>query len=783
MIIYKITNMKHTKYNLVFLTILGCMTLSSCTTETPNENYHSITYFDSDNYTLTGPTEAKAGDEITFNITDIKEGYYVDYFLINNVRHDENKFIMADYNTVVEAILSSEEGGNAYYISFANSANGVVASSKYEAMPGEEVPLYIKAKEGYRLKEIKANDVYLTFQENKVGEYYAHYIMQNRDLQVEATFTPIERLIQDYAYSFKMGDSPSSAQSFWKFKYGQDCFEVEVAVVDSTIVDTDSIDVWQKDGVEFQICLSSESNHPEEAKALRFLLACNGRYYVQRVHSDSTYYRLGDGVGYQYGKNFRNEAIECTYAVNGFDGYYVKAYIGYDLFGTDYQGALNNLTFAPAMRDSTAYNYSSKTLSTSWASTSITMTASNMDYYMDTAYHCNWFNPRSYLGIKENQIIVDRYFTHETDLLLIGDSYTMSKYYGSLYDDFKDIKVSTVGFGSSKTYDWTNKRNLKLAETIQPKNIFIHIGGNDFYGGASLETTFSNLQCMINTLKSYVPNVNIYLMSLLRRCWRFDEEEIYTKITQYNSLIDTTYKADQQVHVINLTDKFIRADGTGNQSMFTDDTHPNSYGNAVISNALRKAMGLPLLSDSEKFGSYKNAVATNGFTYEEVGEDTYLRQTNSMSRFSDRYVYFKQDLGNEFTSSAYFNASTFYNGDTRPKFGYILNDGEQQLYFFIDTNDYYEIKNIGLATRTNGKNGTYNYNAVPTKPFTIYFGGDDFTKLSVQLENGNYNFYVEDYLYASYSASFFTNEVSIGFFSFNTQLNVKNPTITLGGTN
>ena len=47
-------------------------------------------------------------------------------------------------------------------------------------------------------------------------------------------------------------------------------------------------------------------------------------------------------------------------------------------------------------------------------------------------------------------------------------------------------------------------------------------------------------------------------------------------------------------------------------------------GCAVISNATRSAMGLPLLSDSERFGSYKNAIATNGFSYEEIEENAFI---------------------------------------------------------------------------------------------------------------------------------------------------------------
>ena len=205
----------------------------------------------------------------------------------------------------------------------------------------------------------------------------------------------------------------------------------------------------------------------------------------------------------------------------------------------------------------------------------------------------------------------------------MGDSYTIVSMYGSLYDDFKDIDVSTIGFGSSKTTDWNNSRNITLVKTIAPKNIFLHIGGNDIYGGADPTTTYNNLYYMINTLKSYAPNVDIYLMTLLYRTHRFDTDTL-NKVATYNNLIKEGYKADQKVHIIDVTDKFLRDDGTGNESMFTDSTHPNSYGCAVISNATRSAMGLPLLSDSERFGSYKNAIATNGFSYEEIEENAFI---------------------------------------------------------------------------------------------------------------------------------------------------------------
>ena len=775
-------NMKCKKIAYLVLPLIASMTFSACSNQSPSEDdaFYSISYFESEQYTLSGPTQAKAGQEVNFSISDIASGYCLDYFLVNNVKQESNTFVMPKYDTLVEAILTTSDE-NTYDITFGTYREGTIASNMETAKAGTEVPIFVKANSGYRLNKIKANDVYLTTKENQSGQYYAHTIMQNKPLHITAEFVRLETQMSEYAFSMRGGDEANSAQSFWKFEYGQEGLNLEVSVIDQTIVAPGFIasQIWQKDGVELQICLESTSNITEEAKALRFLFTCDGLYYAQRVKSDKTYYRTGEGMNIRYNQNFYVNSVYCKEAVNGFNGYVIKAFIGYELFNTDYQGAYGKLTFAPAMRDSTSYDYSTKKLSTSWKSTTMTMTATNMNPYMDTLYHCNWFNPRSYLRIARNGTVEDRYLDVDTDVLFIGDSYTIVSCYGSLYDDWSDVETSTVGFGSSTSYDWATGRCLSLATKINPRNIVVHIGGNDFYlKNYTVSDALMNTKTMINSLLSDLPNVNIYFVLLLYRAYHYNEEKI-GMVNSFNTGIKEAYQSNSRVKFCDVTSKFVRSDGTANESMFFDSTHPNSYGCAVISNELRTLMGLPKLSDSERFGSHGNAVATNGFTYEEVNSDTYLRQRNSISKFSDRYVYFKQDLTGNFTSSAYFNAEGFYNDDSHPKFGYILNDGEQQLYYFIDTNDYYERKAVGLATRTNGRDGTYNYNALPSKTLNIFFSDDDYTKLTVTKEGNKYCFYVNDYKYGEYADSFFEHDVSIGFFSFNTKLNIKNP--TLGG--
>ena len=769
--------------------ILLCMTVgcslkdnpSSGGSELPGNNIFSITYFQSEDYVLEGPEEAKAGTEVSFTINEIKEGYCLDYFLVNNQVNEGNTFVMPNHNTFVEAVLTVVED-SVFPVVLNQTENGVVATNVESAKPGTEIPLYVEANQGYRLNKITANGVELTIQNNGNRRYYAHTIMQNKTLIVESEFVRLEHQMTDYEFSLRGGDSSNSATSYWKFNYDQDGINVEVCVVDSTPIYNGSLSVWQRDNVEFQMCLATESNRPQDSKVIRCLLACDGRYYMQRVRSDSAYYPYGRYVDYQYGKNFFNDAVLCAQEVNGFDGYVVKAFFGYDIFDTNYEEAYGHMTFAPAMRDATLYNYSTGKLTSVWKSTSITMAVAYMGTYINSDYHCQWFNPRTYININGDGSLTDRYLTLDTDLLFMGDSYTIVTRYGSMYDDFSDLKVSTVGFGASQTTDWlaNNAKALNLVQIVNPRNIAVHIGGNDLYGSANLDTTIANAKQMVSHMLDSCPDAKIYLMTLAIRNYNVSTAQT-TKINTFNSSITSFYENNARVKVINITDGLLDYGNMPHPGVFTDNTHMNAFGYAMVSNLIREAMGLSKLSDSEQFGSFNKVWATNGFVVEEENNHLYLRQRNSMATFGDRYIYFKQDHSTEtkFTAGAEFNigGSYSYNGDNAPKFGFILNDGVSQLFFYVDTTEYFEKKLVGISSRISG---VYDWNYVPAQTYNVYFTNEDYTKLEIKKNGSTLEFFVNGYKIVEKAPSFLESDYSIGFFSFNLPLNVRDPYLVVG---
>jgi hypothetical protein len=764
--------------------LIGCTSKNNSSSGSSQENddgIYSITYFQSEDYVLNGPEEARAGTDVTFTLNEIKEGYCLDYFLINNTVSNSNTFVMPSYNSFVEAVLTPVED-TTFPVILNQSDNGVMATNVETAKPGTEIPLYVEANEGYRLNKITANGVELTIQNNGNRRYYAQTIMQNKSLVVESEFVRLEHQMTDYEFSLRSGDSSNSATSYWKFKYDQNGINVEVCVTDSTPVYNGSLSVWQRDNIEFQMCLATESNRPRDAKVIRCLLACDGRYYMQRVRSDSAYYPYGRYVDYQYGKNFFNDAVLCTQEVNGFDGYVVKAFFGYDIFDTNYEEAYGHMTFAPAMRDATLYNYSTGKLTSVWKSTSTTMAVAYMGIYINSDYHCQWFNPRTYININSDGSLTDRYLTLDTDLLFMGDSYTIVTRYGSMYDDFSDLKVSTVGFGASQTTDWlaNNAKALNLVQIVNPRNIAVHIGGNDLYGSANLDTTIANAKQMVSHMLDSCPEAKIYLMTLAIRNYNVSTAQT-TKINTFNSSITSFYENNARVKVINITDGLLDYGNMPHPGVFTDNTHMNAFGYAMVSNLIREAMGLSKLSDSERFGSFNKVWATNGFTNEEKDGHFYLRQRNSMATFGDRYIYFKQDHSTEtkFTAGAEFNigGSNSYNGDNAPKFGFILNDGVSQLFFYVDTTEYFEKKLVGISSRISG---VYDWNYVPASTYNIYFTNEDYTKLEIKKNGSTLEFFVNGYKISEKTPTFLENDYSIGFFSFNLPLNIRDPYLVVG---
>ena len=757
---------------------------SEPTTPPSPDGVYSISYFQSNKYVLNGPSEAQAGSEVIFSIDEIAEGYCLDYFLINNEQYDSNSFIMPSYNTFVEAVLAPADGIE-YPITFSESPYGSIASSVLTAKACQEIPIFVQAKTGYRVDKIKANDVYLTIKNNGNFKYYTHTIMQNKPLYIEATFVEIEREFTNFDFALSGSNGTShipSAVSYWRFEYKPEGFYIEVCVKDPTVYANPAGEIWRRDNVELQMCLASEYNRPQDVKTLRCILACDGRYAFYRLKSDNTYYSLGDKVGYQYGKNFTNEAVICKQDENGFDGYVIRALFGYDLFESNYESAKGKITFCPAIRDTVSYNKDTDEFVSKWVCLTIDMTVANMEMYLFADYHTVWGNPRSFLGIAEDGEVFDRYFNLETDLLFIGDSYTKAAIYGSLYDDYADLKVSTVGFGSSQTTDWIEPKAgryaLDMVTSIAPKNVAIHLGGNDlFLHNKSLASTVTNLTTIIDTIITALPATKVYIYTMTNRLYHTSSEMVQLA----NDFVDEMkHVVSGRAHAILVTgnmDGFMKEDDTPNPSIFTDSTHLNAFGYAAWSYSLRFTMQLPLPSESERFGSYGKNYASNGFTYsEEENGDVFLRQRNSMSGFADRYVYFKQDVDNDYVATADFNISETYNGESNKRFGFIINDSENQIFFYIETNEYIVKKYVGVSSRIAGN---YNWNYVPSIPFNNYFTDDDYTNLKIVKSGPNLKFIINGYELASLTPDFLKDSYQVGFFSSDVALNVKNPSLTM----
>ena len=770
------------------------------TSEPVDGGTYSITYAQSDYYKLNGPSEAKEGTEVTFAINDIADGFCLDYFLINNEVSTTNTFVMPIYNTYIEAALTTSDG-NEYPINVGEYPHGKIATNKISAKACEEIQIYIEAETGYRLDKISANDVYLTVKDNTNSKYYTHTIMQNKPLYIEATFVPIEQQFTRFNFSMTgyNGGAPNPAISYWRFEYKPEGFYLEACVQDSIVFHHPTAAIWQRDNIELQMCLATEKNRPQDTKVLRCVLACDGRYAFYRVRSNSTYYMLGQNVGYQYGKNFTNEGIICTQAENGFDGYIIRALFGYDLFDSDYEHAKGNMTFCPAMRDTISYNESTKTVNEGWKTLTYTMSVDYMEAYMSSDFHSEWWNPRTFIGIRENGSLFDRYLTLDTDLLFVGDSYTMAKRYGSLYDDFADIKVSTVGFGNSDTTDWLTDKGthngLELVQSINPRNVALHIGGNDIYlRNKQLQATINNTKDIANRILNDLPSVQLYLMTMVKRVYHPSTKtsaEMNEMVDEYNSQISTFADSNTRIHLVDISSGLEKDDGTpitgvfkDSSSSVADTTHLNSFGYAFVSNQLRAALGLPKLSDSTKFGSYAKCNATNGFTYEtDDNGNEYLRQRNSMknsvANFRDRYVYFKQNVNDDFIASANFNISETFNGTDDIKFGFIINDGLNQIYYYLNTNEYIVKKYIGIASRVDG---VYDWTIKEAGPYiNAYFTEDDYTNLTIKKEGTVLKFLVNGYELHSFTPDFLASSYQVGFFSFDVALNVKNPTIQIGG--
>ena len=782
------------KKRLIFICILSLIAIFfvSCSNESKSQSSTSssseaqvatyeIYVAPTQNATVNVASQAQVGETVTINVTP-DQGYYLEKITVNGQQISSSSFVMPSFDVLIN--VQVKNGQEEYAVKTSECQFGQLYAVTEKAKLGEPCVVRAFPYEGYRIDALYANGIKIPTEEKNFG-YEATAMMVEQGLTFTATFVPCEKITSDYKFTLTASSPTNPAISHWKMTYTETGIKFSILVEDDTYVgtgtfadgvDTQSYSVYNSDNVEFQICYATREQRADIANVLRCLANVNGRYKLEKANSvDSTFDKSSLGIGVEYGKNFSVDSVPCTESKNGFNGYALAIYLGYDLFGVNYEQAKGNITFTPAIRDSVSYDHATKTLTSYWYSLSYNWTGTTFTKFLSDDYRTVWTDPSTFLGIDQDGNVFSRFVEvrKNADYLFLGDSYMSTTYWGMYKEDVADLDAYSMGFGGSKASQWLNTSSIDLVAEISPKNLVAHIGLNDINLEAStsgiVNIVITRVTDLLNAWHTKMPSTKIYWLA-------FDPNPNHASeyLSNYVSVNDAIKALNYEwLTVIDLGQNFLNGDGSVNASLFADGIHFNSYGYATYINEIRKALNLGGLSEGSTFGSSQKAYATSGWTENVVDGKTILECYATSSKFSERYIYDKDFFGDNFTVSAKFNASQAVNNDANPKFGFVIDDGVNKFLYYIGSNNKLFTKKVGYVTNTPSSNkGVFNWSSGVEKDLNVYFTENDFASLSLTKSGNIVTLKVSGQTIFTQTLSVCTGDVSVGIFSFNTIITV-----------
>jgi len=767
-----------------FYLLLACvavMCVAIACNPTPPAKTYGITVAPNANVTVTVQDEAEAGELVEVTATP-KAGYWVSGMTVNGEVVTSTSFVMPAYDVYLNVHVKN--GSEVYPVTVSDYSNGELYVVLEEAKFGEPVAVMAYALEGYRLDKLFADGIEIPTLKTEFG-WQGSAVMMNEGLHFTAEFVPCEKIDGTYTELLTASSPTNPAKTYWKAHYGAEGITFEVLVKDDTYVgtgtfadgiDTSGYSVYYSDNVEFQIALATGETRADAAGVIRCLVNVDGRYKLTKANSTGASYDTSSlGIPVDYGTNFLAESVRCTDKANGFTGYAVKAYLGYDLLGLSPEEARGNLTFVPAVRDSVAYDADAKKVTTYWTSMDYKWSNVSMTRFLSDEWRGVWGDPSTFLAVKDDGSFESRFESVRTgaEYLFIGDSYFATSQWGRVKEDLCDLNAYVLGFSATKATHWLASDALDLVERLAPRNIVVHLGLNDININGTAQSTKTDVAALLNAWHNRLPETKIWWITLDPNVNHF--ADYATSYVQVNNAIKGMQS--DWLKVIDLGERFLLSDGSINASLFNDGLHYSSFGYALYINGIRDALGMNTLSDGVEFGSARTGHATYGWeeTVEEGKVVALSQVATSGGVGNDRYVYDKDFYGESFSVTASFNAIRQTNDENYPKFGIILDDGENKFLYFVASDWHLRRRNIGyvnvLATAKSVLFDWDNYHEQVQSG--VFFTGDDYVTLTLEKRGDRVQMKVNGCLVMSHTLSVCKGNVSVGFFSFNTILSIK----------
>jgi len=162
--------------------------------------------------------------------------------------------------------------------------------------------------------------------------------------------------------------------------------------------------------------------------------------------------------------------------------------------------------------------------------------------------------------------------------------------WGTLDEDFEDLKPVNLGFGGSTLAAcvWFFDRIVARINTAQ--TIIIYAGDNDLGDGRHPEEACIFYRQLINQIRSRFGNIPCYFISIKPSIQRWG---IIDKIIATNRMIQAEVEKDDFQHYIDIFPLMLNEQGSPDATLFEmDGLHLSSLGYAVWQKKIREELGI-----------------------------------------------------------------------------------------------------------------------------------------------------------------------------------------------
>lgn len=176
--------------------------------------------------------------------------------------------------------------------------------------------------------------------------------------------------------------------------------------------------------------------------------------------------------------------------------------------------------------------------------------------------------------------------------IFIGDSFFDVRYFWTFFYNELEGNVFNSGIGASTMKHWMVYLE-RLVYDIEPANIVVHLGNNDFYNDEGDENSvYARFLDFVEDIHSNLPNAHIYFFSTEPRNAVINNttiSETVRRIRTYNEWADAYCSNRDYITFIDSFSHFTKSDGRANTVLLKDIAHPANSEYVYYIKALRQA--------------------------------------------------------------------------------------------------------------------------------------------------------------------------------------------------